>query len=81
MRIADLHRLDRVQVLRFQSRQRLLFLQRQMIDVLQEDVAPALDLEVVLGLLTPHFVDGLVCRAALKRETPDSMFSMALFCT
>ena len=21
------------------------------------------------------------CRAALKRETPDSMFSMALFCT
>ena len=22
-----------------------------------------------------------VCRAALKRETPDSMFSMALFCT
>ena len=38
---ADLHRLDRVQVLRFQSRQRLLLLLRQMIDVLQEDVAPA----------------------------------------
>src|SRR5208337_3125751 len=56
---ADLHRLDRVQVLRFQSRQRLLFLLRQMIDVLQEDVASALDLEVVLRLLTPHFVDGL----------------------
>src|SRR5208282_3950037 len=40
--------------------QRLLLLLRQMIDVLQEDVAPALDLEVGLRLLTPHFVDGLV---------------------
>ena len=31
-----------------------------MIDVLQEDVAPALDLEVVPRLLAPHLVDGLV---------------------
>ena len=27
------------------------------------------------------FIGRTVCRAALKRETPDSMFSMALFCT
>ena len=52
--------MDRVQVLRFQARQRLLFLLRQMIDVLQEDVAPALDLEVVPRLLAPHLVDRLV---------------------
>ena len=57
---ADLHRLDRVEVLRFQPRERLPFLLRQTIDVLQEDVAPALDLEVVPRLLAPHLVDGLV---------------------
>src|SRR5208283_5574971 len=43
----DLHRLDRVEVLRFQFGQRLLFLDRQTIDVLQENVAPALDLKFV----------------------------------
>ena len=51
--------MDRVQVLRFQARQRLLFLLRQTIDVLQEDVAPALDLEVV-SPPPPHLVDRLV---------------------
>ena len=40
-------------------RQRLLLL-RQMIDVLQEDIAPPLDLEVVPRLLAPHLVDRLV---------------------
>src|SRR5271165_3531699 len=32
----------------------------------------------------PQFIFDIIldaCRAALKRETPDSMFSMALFCT
>ena len=33
---------------------------RQMIDVLEEDVAPALDLEVVPRFLASHLVDGLV---------------------